>query len=203
MSQTASLNRRNRNTKKLSHQTLPESIPIQQKLIFAGIVLGIIGLLFYNLFSQGEVTLLTPATNATISASELDFRWESNKPGINYVLEVYDAEDLVIRQTTKETHYTPEDTQKTLFLPDHNYRWQVLSNPDVKQAYEVKSVFNYFKITQAFKPTKANNSDTNPQNRPYDVRETTPPPPSSPPPTNSQPYNPANEREKDPTFYEN
>jgi hypothetical protein len=200
MSQTASLNKKTRNTKKLSHQALPESIPLRQKLITAGIILGIVGLLCYNLFSQGEVNLLAPMPNANVTANDIDFRWESNKPGISYVLEIYDAEDLVIRQTTKETSYTPDDTQKALFLQDHNYRWQVLSNPDVKQAYEVKSAFNYFKITQAFKPVKANNQNSNNPDRPYDVRETAPPAPP-PPPASSQPYNPANE--KDPTFYEN
>lgn len=115
-------------------------------------VLGAIALLFvvaigYKFFSQPSVKLISPTNYQTVEAKELEFRWQCNKSGVSYVIEVYDEGELVMRQITDQQNYKPDEYQLSFLKKDRKYYWVLISNPDIEQAYNFKTEIRYFQIT--------------------------------------------------------
>lgn len=109
--------------------------------IFGAIAVLLVISLGYKFFSKPNVRLLTPTNGQTLGADELDFKWQSNKSKVSYVIEVYDREDgeLVMRQITEEIGYKPDRYQQSFFQANHSYYWMVMSNPDINQSYNFKT----------------------------------------------------------------
>ncbi len=137
-------------------------------------VLGAIALLFvlaigYKFFSQPSVKLISPTNYQTVDSKELEFRWQCNKSGISYVVEVYDEGELVMRQITDQQNYKPDEYQLSFLKKDRKYYWVLISNPDIEQAYNFKTEIRYFQITN---PVENPNLITDPP------QQQTEPPPS-------------------------
>ena len=114
-----------------------------------------IGRRSYRIFFRGSIKLVTPSKLSALSAKDLSFRWRCNKPGVSFVLEVYDENEMIMRQLTDEESYTPDTDQKREFQDNHSYRWRVIPNPDVKQRYNLDTEFQVFYITKALAPPPA------------------------------------------------
>ncbi len=89
--------------------------------------LAIVGLA-YSFTSRAKIRLTAPM--ATLNAEEVIFQWESKKEGIPFMVEVYDENELIIRQLTQGTSYTPTLAQKSSLQANHNYQWRVISYTD-------------------------------------------------------------------------
>src|SRR5205814_3926707 len=98
---------------------LPESLSDRQKVILSMILFIAIAGIGYRVFLRGAIKLLTPGKLSALAAKDLSFRWYCSKTNVPFVLEVYDGDELVMRQLTNETSYTPDTDQKLDFEANH------------------------------------------------------------------------------------
>ncbi|MEW6732969.1 MAG: tetratricopeptide repeat protein [Acidobacteriota bacterium] len=122
-------------------------------IVFSLAFIAVIAGIGYRIFSQAQIRLLSPAKD--ISAQQLEFSWQCDKAVTSFVIEVYDKDQLVLRQITDKTSYSPDINQKLIFQAEHTYHWLVLPNPDVEQKYYFKSIAQTFHITSAMTPVAA------------------------------------------------
>ena len=128
---------------------LPGALSDMQKVALSLVLLVAVSAIGFRIFFRGSIKLVTPSKLSALAAKDLSFGWRCNKPGVSFVLEVYDESEMIMRQLTNEESYTPDTDQKLEFQADHSYRWRVIPNPDVKQRYNLDTEFQVFYITRA------------------------------------------------------
>lgn len=158
----------------LEQEELPGTLSNNQWLVLALVLLMIICGFAYRIFTRGAIVALSPAQGVALDANNLEFRWKCDKSDISFVVEVYDGTELVMRQITNETAYTPDQYQKSAFKANRAYNWIVIPNPDIEQKYKFKSDSHSFTITKEVPP---------PVDEPAPV--VAPPPPAPPPPSSA------------------
>src|SRR5437868_7189749 len=94
---------------------LPETLSDRQKLTLLVILFIAIAGVGYRVFFRGAIKLVTPGKLSALAAKDLAFRWQCNKSNVQYVLEVFDGDELIMRQITNENSFTPETEQKQDF----------------------------------------------------------------------------------------
>jgi hypothetical protein len=137
---------------------IPEDNPLasafsqrQKGVLLILLFIALVGL-GYRVFFRGAIKLISPGQLSAISAKDLYFSWKCNRPNVSFVIEVYDNNDLMMRQIVDETSYTPDDDQKSAFEANRTYTWRVIPNPDVPQRYNISSQTQAFYITKAVPP---------------------------------------------------
>jgi hypothetical protein len=136
-------------------EALPGALSDIQKVVLSLVLLVAIAGFGFRIFFRGSIKLVTPGKLSALAAKDLSFSWRCNKPGISFVLEVYDESEMIMRQLTNEESYTPDTDQKLEFQANHSYRWRVIPNPDLKQRYNLDTEFQVFYITKALPPPPA------------------------------------------------
>lgn len=119
----------------------PNALPPKSLAILGVCALAIVVGILYSFTSNNPIKLISPANNASLAASDLEFTWNCNKKdGVSFVIEVYDGAELVMRPLIDgKEGYKPQKDELARLMPNHTYAWIVQANPDVPQKYKLKT----------------------------------------------------------------